>query len=42
MKTEIWNKALKLCIVKPCEANILIKHLLGDGVMIDKVIYFTD
>ena len=30
MKTEIWNKILKLGIVKPCQANFLIKCLLGD------------
>ena len=30
MKTEIWNKILKLGIVKPCQANFLIKDLLGD------------
>ena len=30
MKTEIQNKILKLGIVKPCQANFLIKDLLGD------------
>ena len=30
MKTEIRNKILKLGIVKPCQANFLIKDLLGD------------
>ena len=30
MKTEIWNKILKLGIMKPCQANFLIKDLLGD------------
>ena len=30
MKTEIRNKILKLGIVKPCQANFLIKYLSGD------------
>ena len=30
MKTEIQNKILKLGIVKTCQANFLIKDLLGD------------
>ena len=30
MKTEIPNKILTLGIVKPCQANFLIKNLLGD------------
>ena len=45
MKAEIWNKILKLAIVKPCQANFLIKDFLGDHqlhLMIVKVICFRD
>ena len=45
MKTEIRNKILKLAIVKPCQANFLIKDFLGDHqlhLMIVKVICFRD
>ena len=31
---------LKLGIVKPCQANFLIKDLLGDHVIIAEVLYF--
>ena len=33
---------LKLSIVKPCQANLLIKDLLGDHVIIAEVLYFID
>ena len=45
MKTEIWIKILKLGIVKPCQANFLIKiywEINQLHLMIDKVIYFID
>ena len=30
IKTEIQNKTLKLGITRPCQANFLVKDLLGD------------